>query len=280
MNGTPPRAVLREIKTFLSRIGIENPLEANVIFETALGCPASETGVRGGVSREERETVRRMLEKRAAGYPLQYIAGSWPFLDFELFVGEGVFIPRPDTECVALEAIECIRGLPAPVVYDLCSGSGCIAIAIKRACKGASVTAVEYDAQAFEYLEKNIAAAGAGVIAVRANVLGYETTLPASSADLIVCNPPYVSVEEYQSLMPELYHEPRGALTDGSDGLTFYRYIAGAYRSKLKPGGMLIFETGDSMISAVSSIVREAGFISRGTRVDQFGNERALLAER
>ncbi|MCL2539000.1 MAG: peptide chain release factor N(5)-glutamine methyltransferase [Oscillospiraceae bacterium] len=279
-DGLCPNNAYRAIKAFLSEHGISNPLEAKVIFETALGYPFGGTGSIGAVSEKALREIQRLLEKRITGYPLQYMAGSWPFLDFDLLVGEGVYIPRPETESVALKAIEFLQGIPipSPVVVDLCSGTGCMAIALARGRPGAAVTAVECSRQAFGYLKKNIEALGSGVLAVMADAFGYELGLGDRSVDLVVCNPPYVSKRDYTALARELYHEPENALTDSGDGLSFYRYIALAYYEKLKPGGGMVFEVGDGASGEVSEILQSAGYGSVVTDVDLFENPRVLTA--
>lgn len=273
------REVFRQIKAFLTEHGIDGYIEPYVIYETVFGQRYDPVSDRSA-SEEEINKAKKILQKRAAGYPLQYIAGKWPFLDFELFVGEGVLIPRADTESAVKACLNYLQGLSRPSIIDLCSGSGCIAIAIKLACPDAEVTAVENSETALEYLARNISAQGADIRMKNADVFGYERELKDDSADLIVCNPPYISKEEYETLERELYYEPEGALTDKKDGLSFYRYITDRYRGKIKPGGKLIFETADGKANVVKEILRDAGFMDIEVSEDDFQNPRVVSAER
>ncbi len=240
----------REIKRYLGSYGIVNPLETQVIFEVVFGVGRYWDQTDEEIPAERREEAFRLCEKRAGGYPLQYLAKSWPFLDFEIAVGEGVLIPRPDTESVAKYAIRALTGLSRPVVLDLCSGSGCIAIAIASKVPTANVTALEKSGEAFRYLTENTCRLASRVSAVLGDVFLFQDTLEDNSIDLIVSNPPYVTLLEYGTLAPELYYEPRQALTDEGDGLRFYRHIENAYYDRLKPGGHLVFEVGDGQSGA------------------------------
>ena len=108
-----------------------------------------------GPTPDEASSLRVLGERRAAREPLQYLCGSWPFLDFELAVGPGVLCPRADTEVVAQAAAETLAGIAAPRVLDLCAGTGCLGLGVKRFCPAAQVTCVEKSPAAFAYLEKN-----------------------------------------------------------------------------------------------------------------------------
>ena len=188
-----------------------------------------------GPTPDEASSLRVLGERRAAREPLQYLLGEWDFMDFTLKVGRGVLCPRADSEVVCEAAIELLKDAEAPVVYDLCAGTGCLGLGIARHLPGAAVTCVEKSADAWPYLTANVA--GTGVQAVQGDILTYYNGLPSGGADLIISNPPYLTAEEMAHLMPETAREPAMALDGGADGLDFYRLLTAHYRDALRPGG-------------------------------------------
>lgn len=227
------------------------------------------------------ETAARleaMCADRARRRPLQYILGKWDFLDFTLCVGEGVLIPRADTEVTALTAARLARQAgPGASVLDLCAGTGAVAIAAARRAPEAQVTAVEKYDGAMRFLRENIAALAPRVRAVQADVFGFETTLGPASLDVIASNPPYVTAGEMKTLAPELSFEPRTALEAPDEGLAFYRHIARAYRFALKAGGALVFEIGDTQEEAVRGILALNGYVRTDVLPDAEGRPRCAI---
>ena len=192
-------------------------------------------------------------------------------------MGEGVLIPRPDTETGVEQALAMLQKTPAPRVLDLCAGSGAIGLALKQARPDAAVVLVERSDAALRYCREN--AQGKAEV-VQADLFGYEKTLPPECFDCIVCNPPYVTETEYGSLGPELAFEPREALVAAEEGLAFYRYLARAYRRPLAPGGALVLEIGASQGAAVASLLTGCGWEEIGTVRDLGGNDRCVCARR
>ena len=191
-----------------------------------------------GPTPAEASRLAVLAERRAAREPLQYLLGEWDFMDFTLKVGRGVLCPRADSEVVCETAIELLKDAEAPVVYDLCAGTGCLGLGIARHLPGAAVTCVEKSADAWPYLTANVA--GTDVQAVQDDILTYYNKLPSGGADLIISNPPYLTAEEMAHLMPETAREPAMALDGGADGLDFYRLLTAHYRDALGPGGWLV----------------------------------------
>ena len=144
-------------------------------------------------SDEESRRLEALAARRAAREPLQYLLGEWDFLDFTLKVGPGVLCPRADSEVVCEAAIEKLQGRPAPVVLDLCAGTGCLGLGVARARPDAQVTCVEKSPEAWPWLQANTA--GTGVAAVQADIFTWYRTLRAESVDLILSNPPYLTAE-------------------------------------------------------------------------------------
>ena len=226
----------------------------------------------------EAERLAVLAARRAAREPLQYLLGTWDFLDFTLQVGPGVLCPRADSEVVCEAAAECLRGIAAPVVLDLCAGTGCLGLGVARSCPGARVTCVEKSPDAWPYLQANTR--GTVVKTVQADVFAWHRTLAAQSVDLILCNPPYLTAAEMAARMPETAHEPALALDGGPDGLAFYRLLTQQYRAPLRPGGWLVVEIGCAQAAAVLALGRQYGWQNGACRKDYGGNDRVILLQK
>lgn len=221
------------------------------------------------------------IKERSTGRPLQYIIGKWNFMGFDFFVGEGVLIPRDDTEVAAQKAIELLAEYDHPKVIDLCSGSGAIAVSVAKFVPSADVTALEYSPDAFAYLEKNIKLnSAANVTAVLGDVTADFDKFADESFDMIVSNPPYIISKQIDTLQRELAFEPRMALDGGDDGIFFYREITNKWRLKLKKGGMLVYETGEDEHEPVAADMKAAGFVNVGFELDLQGYKRVTFGER
>lgn len=228
---------------------------------------------------EQLQTLEQALERRLGGYPLQYLLGSWEFYGYPFCVGEGVLIPRADTEVLCEAGMECLKSRKAPTAVDLCSGSGCLAVVLALECPNANVYAVEKHEAALEYLRQNVALNGAPVHIVQGDVLTDEfPELP--DADLVVCNPPYLTGADMAHLQTEVAFEPPTALYGEEDGLCFYRAVAAQWTGRVKPGGRLIFEIGMGQEQAVSAILAENGWQNICTRFDSCGIIRIIAADR
>lgn len=213
--------------------------------------------------------------KRAEGYPLQYILGEWDFLSLTLEVGEGVLIPRPDTELLCETATELLKGCSSPRVLDLCAGSGCVSLGIASLCPNAEVTAVELSDQALAYLKRNCTRyPSLNVTPVQADILR-DSDRFRGPYDAVVSNPPYIPEKELPSLMREVRHEPRMAL-NGGDGLKFYRSILSSWTNKLRSGGFCAVEVGIGQASAVAAMMEAAGLRDVDIRRDYGEIERVV----
>ena len=205
---------------------------------------------------------------------MQYVLGEWDFLDSTFAVGPGVLIPRPETEELAHLAIEQVKNAgAAPVVWDLCTGSGCIGISIAKACPGASVYCVEKSTDAFAYLQKN-AMPVANVRPVLADISGDLTALP--KPQVLVSNPPYIPAAVLPTLQSEVRKEPMMALDGGADGLDFYRLIAEKIVPTLASGTQLLLEIGDEQGMAVQNLFATCKNVQ--VRQDIYGKDRILIA--
>lgn len=208
--------------------GTENAAnEARWLLENDSGLTGAQLILRADetVSAAVEEKYLSHISERVSGRPLQYILGSWQFYGRDFLVGDGVLIPRPETEQLCDIALDFIKDIPSPKVIDLCAGSGCIGLTIARERPDSSVLLVEKYNDALFWLRKNKDYLGAENAAIlQADILRTgELILPR--ADLIVANPPYIPSSEIPGLQSEVHFEPSTALDGGEDGLIFYRAI-------------------------------------------------------
>lgn len=283
LTGLAPRAALRAVRDALEQADVPDAaFDARELYRLAVGKdPRLDTSP---LTAAEAASLAALTARRAGREPLQYIAGQWDFLDFTLAVGPGVLCPRADTEVVCEAAVELLQasGNPAPTVLDLCAGTGCLGLGIKRFVPGARVTCWEKSPEALAYLRRNARQALPGTeVAVReGDVLADWQTLPPESADLIVSNPPYLTGAEMQTLMPETAREPAMALDGGADGLVFYRCLTGPWKQVLRPGGWLVLEIGYEQREAVLALGADNGWVNGSCRQDYGGNDRAVLLQK
>lgn len=211
------------------------------------------------VSDENAERIRSMTEKYVSGYPLQYLLGKWEFYGLPFYVGEGVLIPRQDTETLVELVINKLGKEKDLAGVDLCAGSGCIAIALDKKLE-CHITAIEKSETAFEYLEKNIRLNNSGITALRADVLDEKISSGFRDLDFIVCNPPYLTKDDMENLQKQVSYEPAEALFGGDDGCDLYRGIVRCWKRSLKAGGLICFEIGMGQEDEVSGILIQHGF--------------------
>lgn len=218
------------------------------------------------------------LHRLESGEPLQYLLGEWEFYGLPLAVGPGVLIPRADTETVVETCLQVLAPVRDPAIWDLCSGSGAIALALASRRPDARILAAELSEEALPYLRQNIAAlAPDRVTAVQTDVL---TQLPDGLCDLIVSNPPYITGADMQTLSPQVRREPELALYGGEDGLRFYRQLTHSCYDHLRPGGWLIFEIGYDQGESVPALLRQRGFDQVFCRNDLAGVPRCAGGRR
>ena len=279
--GMRPQEAVREIEARLTAAGCPDAdFDARELFRLVTGADlrlADQPLTAAQADRLETLTVRR-----ADREPLQYLCGSWPFLDFELAVGPGVLCPRADTEVVAEAAAGLLAWVQKPKVLDLCAGTVCLGLGVKRFCPDAVVTSLEKSPEAFRYLEQNAKNAlhRPAATPVLGDLFTYGETLPEGKLDLIVSNPPYLTAAEMQQLQPEVAREPAMALEAGADGLVFYRAIAEHYQKTLRPGGALALEIGWQQREAVTALLAENGWVEIACKKDYGGNDRCVTARR
>ena len=216
------------------------------------------------------------------GTPLAYVIGEWDFYGMTLHVDKSVLIPRDDTCAVTELAIKKALFLDtAPRILDLCTGSGCIGLAVANRVKDAKVTLADISKDALAVAKKNIVKQklSARVSCIVSDALGEPSSF-LGKFDLIVSNPPYITTEEMTQLPNSVKdYEPHLALHGGEDGLDFYRAIAKNYAKALKPGGYLCFEFGMGQADAVCRILEENSYTILERSRDYNDRERAVLAQ-
>ena len=237
--------------------------EANQLLQWVTGLDRSALMLETEVDDRLADKAIDAAHRRIKGEPLQYIIGEWEFYGLPFKVGEGVLIPRQETELLAEKAIERLTG--QDVVIDLCSGSGCVPIAIAKNADANLCYGVEISHTALKYFEENIALNGVEteVISLKGDVLKPTEKLLddlPEKCDIITANPPYLTAEEMATLQREVRHEPETALFGGADGLDFYRVIFGVWKHKLEKGGSFLVEVGEKQAESVKSLMEKEGF--------------------
>jgi release factor glutamine methyltransferase len=267
------RQLVAEAAAVLAEAGVASPeydaaeLLAHVLGTTRarlvlVAGPAGNAD--GGVSRlstEQRAAFEALVRRRAAREPLQHLTGSAAFRYVEVAVGPGVFVPRPETELLAGWAVERAEETAAagrtPRVVDLCTGSGAIALAVATEVPQARVHAVELSADALVWAARNLAGSG---VDLREGDMADAFADLEGTVDVVVCNPPYIPLEAFESVAPEARdHDPALALWSGQDGLDAIRVLERRAARLLAPGGVLGFEHADVQGEAARDVLTAAG---------------------
>ncbi len=220
------------------------------------------------------------VNKRAERCPLQYILGGWSFMGLDLLAGEGVLCPREDTAVLVNAVAEKLSGVDNPVGVDLCAGTGAVGLGLCTLLLDASVFAVEKYDEAFAYLIRNVDSyAEYDICPIKADIMK-PLVFDLPKLDFIISNPPYIAADEFAGLLPEIGFEPKTALDGGTDGLDFYRTILSPlWLDRLKPGGIVGLEIGDTQAQAVTSLMQNTRLTDIKLHKDLSGLDRALTAK-
>lgn len=257
---------LKALKAKLSDVD-DGDIEARYILEKVSSVPYTQILFKGDdeLSEEMYNDALVMAQRRLDGEPIQYILGSWDFMDFTFKVGEGVLIPRPETEILVEYILDKIKDISEPVVYDLCSGSGCIGLSIARLHKAAKVYLVEKSDNALVYLRannKSLCGESENTTVIQGDILKVSSFDYLPVADVIVSNPPYIRSDEISTLQSEVLREPIMALDGGEDGLIFFRVLVNEWSKKLRKGGFMAFECGEDQANDISELFSKINFDS------------------
>ena len=281
--------LLNWITEYLSTKRIESPrLSAELLLSHVLRLKRIElyTQFNKVVAAEQLDILRGMVKRAGLHEPVAYLTGKTEFYSLELEITADCLIPRPETELLVQRAIEFLRTRSGiQYVCDLCTGSGCIAVAIGKNFPDARVTATDISSAALAIAARNIEKHRLNEqIRLLCGDL-FEPIiqqLDVNQFDLIVCNPPYVSAGEYESLDKNVKdYEPESALLAGADGMDVYRRITEKVYEFLKPGAVLMLEIGYSQGPAIKKLLEQTGaFAQIKIEKDLHDNDRIVIAER
>lgn len=275
---------LREGKLRLKAAGKEAyAFEAELLLEKAAGLNRTALFLRGEevLSEEVLTVYEGYLSEREQGRPTQYILGEWEFMGLPFCVGEGVLIPRGDTEVLVETILEKQQAEKFKSILDIGTGSGCIPISLGYYGKFEKIMAVDISPKALGYATEN-------AVKNNINIDFYEsdlfTNLPAEwkgKLDAIVSNPPYIPKKDIAELMTEVKDfEPMNALDGGEDGLDFYRAIVEQAKEWLVDGGWLFFEIGYDQGEDLRKLLQEFGYTAIEIRQDLAGLDRVALGRK
>lgn len=224
------------------------------------------------------EQYAAFLNERCAGRPLQYILGEWEFMGLPFFVGEGVLIPRADTEILVECVLEKGKQYHFQTGLDIGTGTGCIPISLEK-YGNFNMTAVDISQQALTYAQKNNIRNQTKVQFLQSDLCAF---IPKEKKfDFIVSNPPYIETAEIADLMEEVrVYEPHNALDGGIDGLDFYRRIIEQAQDFLKNDGWIFFEIGCSQRKDLLQLLEQAGFDCLESRQDLAGLDRVVMGRK
>ena len=278
---------LRAATARLAAAGVESPehdARALAVHALGLGRPGDLVLV-DDLDETSAAAFADLVTRREGREPLQHLVGSVGFRYIELEVGPGVFVPRPETESVVQWAVDALRGVPDPLVVDLCTGSGTIAFALANEVPGATVHAVELSPESLAWTRRNAAnRVKAGDPEVSLHLGDAEHALPEldGQLDLVASNPPYVATTEAHIPDPEvLDHDPGIALWAGEDGLDVIRLVEKAARRLLKPGGVVVVEHSDRQGGSAPALLRSTGgWADVEDHRDAAGRDRFVTARR
>lgn len=247
--------------------------DATALLERA-GVPNAAYDARALLSHADAANVDAdaLLAARAARVPLQHLIGSTGFRYLDIAVGPGVFIPRPESELLVDAVLASISGAEAPLVVDLCAGSGAIGLSVAHE-SAATVHLVERSAEAFEWLQRN--AVGRERVLLHLGDLAEAPVGLDGTVDVVVSNPPYVPLDERNIVAPEVRdHDPGEALWAGADGLEVIRRVIERARVLLRSGGRVVIEHSERHEESVPALLSAAGFREVRCRADLAGRPR------
>ena len=268
---------------YLKKYQVENArLDAEYIFAYVLGVKRVSLMLNFDVeiTEEQKDLIRKYIVRRGKHRePLQYIVKEWEFYGYPFKVDERVLIPRKDTEILVEQCIMLMKELENPKILDIGTGSGAISITLAKELPNSEVLGLDVSDDALKMAVENRELNNAANLKfLKSNVFQH---VKDRNYDLIVSNPPYIPVEEYNELMPEVKrYEPKMALTDGGDGYYFYKKISEESMQYLKNGGYLAFEVGYNQGETVSQFMEKSGFHIVGRIADYGGIERVIIGRK
>lgn len=256
---------------------------SDILFGTRLGLKKHELGLKRNeiLTQTDQEWFDRAIRKLKAGYPVQYITGQAEFYGLPLEVTPDVLIPRPETEELVRWIIEGITH-PRPLILEIGTGSGCIALALKKQIPGSQVMATDVNEAALLVASRNALKLELDLPIIQHDILDINPPKDWPRADIIASNPPYIPISEKITMAPHITsHEPPGALfVPDENPLLFYFSIASFARQQLKKGGQLYLEIHEKFGSEVIDLLQQHGFQGVELRQDINGKDRMIKAIR
>ena len=275
------REWLERATSRLREAGCEDAaFDARCLLEDLGGLPRGHRAGDTPLTAEQAAVLDNALDQRVAGRPLQYILGEWEFLTLRLKVGEGVLIPRPDTELLCETAARRLAGSASPKVLDLCAGTGCVGLGVASLVPGAQVTEVELSEEALPYLRENTARYPQYAVTIRQGDILTDYAAFDGPYDAILSNPPYIPTGDLAGLQREVQYEPDMALDGAEDGLAFYRTIAEHWCEKLTPNGFCAVEVGVGQAADVAALFVAKGLENTEVLTDLGGVQRVVVARK
>lgn len=279
------RRILAWTTAHLEKHGSDTPrLDAEILLAHARGCPRIQLYTRFDevLSDAERAVMRDLVRRRAQSEPVAYLVGHREFFGLDFRVTPDVLIPRPETETLVLALLDRSKELPQPKILDLCTGSGCIAVAAAVQRREAQMTAVDVSAEALEIARQNVEK---HKVLDRIRLVQGDLFAPLDHNvryDVIASNPPYVAEGELETLQADVrLYEPRLALAAGTDGLSVIRRLVAEAPNYLASNGTLLFEFSPEQSSAVLEILQSNEAFTDSTIIkDLSGNPRVAVARR
>jgi release factor glutamine methyltransferase len=268
---------------YLNKKGIDSPkLNAELLLACILNCKRLDLYLSFDrpLKEDEIQNYRELLKRRASNEPLQYILGSVEFYGLEFKVNSSVLIPRQETEILVETIINTADKEKEYNVLDIGTGSGIIAVSLAKHLPAVKITALDISEKVL-----TVAALNAELNEVKDRINFIQADITKDNCfedkfDIIVSNPPYISSAEYEELKPELkVYEPKFALTDYNDGLSFYRSITGSAGKMLNPGKSVYFELGAGQSASVKAIMEQNGFSKIEIIKDYLGIDRVISGE-
>jgi release factor glutamine methyltransferase len=277
-----PRTVLRSATATLAAAGVPSPeYDAAELLAHVLGTSRAQLALADDLSEDRREQYDDLVARRARREPLQHLTGTAAFRHVELAVGPGVFTPRPETELLAGWGVDRAREVlgtgRTPVVVDLCTGSGAVALALAGEVPEAEVHAVELSEDAFGWASRNLAGSG---VDLRQGDMATAFEDLDGTVDVVLCNPPYIPLEAYESVAAEARdHDPHLALFSGDDGLEAMRVLEQVAARLLRPSGVVGAEHADVQGDTAPAVFSAAGrWADVRDHKDLAGRDRYLTA--
>lgn len=279
------RRILDWTTAHLAKHGSDSPrLDAEVLLAFARNCERIRlyTNYEDIVTEAQRATMRSLVQRRSNAEPVAYLVGKREFFGLDFYVDQNVLIPRPDTETLVMELVEEAQQLTSPQILDLCTGSGCVAIAAASNCSTASFLATDISEAALSIAQKN-AESNDLLAQIRFLKSDCFAQIPAEAQfDLIASNPPYIPDAEIETLdMDVRQHEPRLALAGGADGLVFYRKIIQEAVPRLKEGGKLLLEFSPEQEAALRELFTASdSYRNIRVKTDLANRSRVIIAQK